>query len=55
VLQAAEGSIFIPAPRDLVPGLIEFIRQMWEPQVRVQVPDTTDYPSPVSPSLRNPS
>jgi len=32
VLQAAEGRIFIPAPRDLVPGLIEFLRAMWEPE-----------------------
>ena len=31
VLQAAEGLIFIPAPRDLVPGLIDFLREMWEP------------------------
>jgi transcription-repair coupling factor (superfamily II helicase) len=30
VLQAGEGVIFIPAPRDLVAGLIDFIRQMWE-------------------------
>ncbi|MGH8871398.1 MAG: transcription-repair coupling factor, partial [Acidimicrobiia bacterium] len=30
VLNAHEGAIFIPAPRDLVPGLIEFLREMWE-------------------------
>jgi transcription-repair coupling factor (superfamily II helicase) len=30
VLNAQEGVIFIPAPRDLVPGLIQFIQQMWE-------------------------
>jgi len=30
VLQATEGVIFIPAPRDLVPGLTEFLRTMWE-------------------------
>jgi transcription-repair coupling factor (superfamily II helicase) len=30
VLQAADGVIFIPAPRDLVPGLIDFLREMWE-------------------------
>jgi hypothetical protein len=31
VLNAQEGIIFIPAPRDLVPGLIGFLREMWEP------------------------
>jgi transcription-repair coupling factor (superfamily II helicase) len=30
VLNATEGVIFIPAPRDLVPGLIEFLNAMWE-------------------------
>ena len=30
VLNAQEGVIFIPAPRDLVPGLIAFLREMWE-------------------------
>lgn len=29
VLHAGEGVIFIPAPRDLVGGLIEFLRAMW--------------------------
>jgi transcription-repair coupling factor (superfamily II helicase) len=29
VLNAQEGTIFIPAPRDLVPGLIGFLREMW--------------------------
>jgi hypothetical protein len=24
--------IFIPAPRDLVPGLIDFLQQMWAPE-----------------------
>jgi transcription-repair coupling factor (superfamily II helicase) len=32
VLQAAQGVIFIPAPRDLVPGLIDFLQQMWAPE-----------------------
>jgi transcription-repair coupling factor (superfamily II helicase) len=31
VLIAQEGVIFIPAPRDLVPGLISFLREMWDP------------------------
>ena len=31
VLNAQEGVIFIPAPRDLVPGLIAFLREMWDP------------------------
>ena len=30
VLNAQEGVIFIPAPRDLVPGLISFLGEMWE-------------------------
>jgi transcription-repair coupling factor (superfamily II helicase) len=30
VLNAQDGQIFIPAPRDLVPSLIEFLEQMWE-------------------------
>jgi transcription-repair coupling factor (superfamily II helicase) len=30
VLNAQEGVVFIPAPRDLVPGLISFLSQMWE-------------------------
>ena len=30
VLNAQDGVIFIPAPRDLVPGLIAFLREMWE-------------------------
>ena len=30
VLRATEGVVFIPAPRDLVPGLIDFVREMWE-------------------------
>jgi hypothetical protein len=30
VLNAQEGVIFIPAPRDLVPGLIHFLQEMWE-------------------------
>jgi transcription-repair coupling factor (superfamily II helicase) len=29
VLQASEGTLFIPAPRDVVGGLIEFLRAMW--------------------------
>jgi transcription-repair coupling factor (superfamily II helicase) len=29
VLNAQEGIVFIPAPRDLVPGLIGFLREMW--------------------------
>ncbi|MFZ0626060.1 MAG: transcription-repair coupling factor [Acidimicrobiia bacterium] len=29
VLQASEGTVFIPAPRDVVGGLIEFLRSMW--------------------------
>ncbi|MGA7098110.1 MAG: transcription-repair coupling factor, partial [Acidimicrobiia bacterium] len=29
VLQASEGTVFIPAPRDVVGGLIEFLRAMW--------------------------
>jgi len=31
VLRAAEGLIFIPAPAPLVPGLSQFIAQMWPP------------------------
>jgi transcription-repair coupling factor (superfamily II helicase) len=31
VLRATEGLVFIPAPRDLVAGLISFLREMWEP------------------------
>ncbi|MGH8948470.1 MAG: hypothetical protein ACRDXF_06370, partial [Acidimicrobiia bacterium] len=31
VLNAQEGVIFIPAPLDLVPGLIGFLREMWGP------------------------
>jgi len=30
VLNAQEGMIFIPAPRDLIPGLIHFLQEMWE-------------------------
>jgi transcription-repair coupling factor (superfamily II helicase) len=30
VLNAQDGQVFIPAPRDLVPSLIEFLEQMWE-------------------------
>jgi transcription-repair coupling factor (superfamily II helicase) len=30
VLNAQEGTIFIPAPDDLIPGLIAFLRQMWD-------------------------
>jgi transcription-repair coupling factor (superfamily II helicase) len=30
VLRASEGVIFIPAPSPIVPGLIEFIGEMWE-------------------------
>ncbi len=30
VLNAQEGVLFIPAPRDLVPGLIGFLQEMWE-------------------------
>ncbi|HSK06878.1 MAG TPA: transcription-repair coupling factor [Acidimicrobiia bacterium] len=30
VLNAQEGVIFIPAPRDLVPSLIAFLQAMWE-------------------------
>jgi transcription-repair coupling factor (superfamily II helicase) len=30
VLDAVESAIFVPAPRDLVPGLIDFIRGMWD-------------------------
>jgi transcription-repair coupling factor (superfamily II helicase) len=30
VLNAQDGQIFIPAPRDLVPSLIEFLEEMWE-------------------------
>ncbi len=33
VLHAGEGVIFIPAPRDLVPGLVGFLKQMWEEDV----------------------
>jgi transcription-repair coupling factor (superfamily II helicase) len=29
VLHAGEATIFIPAPRDLVPGLIAFLGDMW--------------------------
>jgi hypothetical protein len=29
VLNAQEGVVFIPAPRDLVEGLIGFLREMW--------------------------
>jgi hypothetical protein len=29
VLNAQEGIVFIPAPRDLVSGLIGFIGEMW--------------------------
>jgi transcription-repair coupling factor (superfamily II helicase) len=29
VLRAAEGVLFIPAPRPLIPGLIEFVKEMW--------------------------
>jgi transcription-repair coupling factor (superfamily II helicase) len=29
VLNAQEGTIFIPAPRELVPGLIGFLNEMW--------------------------
>jgi transcription-repair coupling factor (superfamily II helicase) len=31
VLRAGEGVLFIPAPRPLVAGLIDFLTQMWEP------------------------
>jgi transcription-repair coupling factor (superfamily II helicase) len=30
VLRAAEGVVFIPAPKPLVDGLIEFVKKMWE-------------------------
>jgi transcription-repair coupling factor (superfamily II helicase) len=30
VLNAQEGVIFIPAPPDLVPGLIRFLQEMWD-------------------------
>jgi len=30
VLNAQEGLIFIPVPVDLVPGLIQFLQEMWE-------------------------
>jgi transcription-repair coupling factor (superfamily II helicase) len=29
VLRAAEGVIFLPAPRPIVSGLLEFLRKMW--------------------------
>jgi transcription-repair coupling factor (superfamily II helicase) len=29
VLNAQEGTVFIPAPRELVRGLIGFLREMW--------------------------
>jgi transcription-repair coupling factor (superfamily II helicase) len=29
VLRAAEGSLFIPAPRPLIPGILDFFREMW--------------------------
>jgi len=29
VLRATEGAVFIPAPRDLIPGLLDFIGRMW--------------------------
>jgi transcription-repair coupling factor (superfamily II helicase) len=32
VLQASQGVIFLPAPKDLVPGLIAFLREMWQPE-----------------------
>ncbi|HSJ33663.1 MAG TPA: transcription-repair coupling factor [Acidimicrobiia bacterium] len=31
VLRAAERSLFIPAPRPLVAGILEFLREMWPP------------------------
>jgi transcription-repair coupling factor (superfamily II helicase) len=33
VLNAQEGTIFIPAPRELVPGLIAFLNEMWSDDV----------------------
>jgi hypothetical protein len=30
ILQATQGVIYLPAPKDLVSGLIGFIREMWE-------------------------
>lgn len=30
VLRAAEGTLFIPAPTPLVPGLMDFLRRMWD-------------------------
>jgi transcription-repair coupling factor (superfamily II helicase) len=35
VLRAAEGSLFLPAPRPLVAGILEFLRGMW-PAVRAE-------------------
>jgi transcription-repair coupling factor (superfamily II helicase) len=40
VLNAQEGIIFIPAPRDLVPGLIGFLGEMWEPVTGNRSPET---------------
>jgi hypothetical protein len=31
VLRPQEGVLFIPAPTDLVSGLIRFLRKMWPP------------------------
>ncbi len=35
VLRAGNGVLFIPAPRPLVEGLIEFLVRMWEPESHV--------------------
>ena len=35
ILQATQGVIFLPAPKDLVSGLIGFIREMWEAEETV--------------------
>ena len=30
VLRAGEGTVFIPATEPLLPGLIQFVKEMWE-------------------------
>jgi transcription-repair coupling factor (superfamily II helicase) len=35
VLRASEGSLFLPAPRPLVAGILDFLREMW-PAVRAE-------------------
>jgi transcription-repair coupling factor (superfamily II helicase) len=31
VLRSKEGTLFIPAPEDLVGGLLRFLQQLWPP------------------------